>query len=70
MDEYVETLMEDEDGEFWARQCTIKGCQFHTTHDSDLYCYPHSKWYRKYKRYWNILAYRIQMLFSKEQNHE
>ena len=50
----TEILYEDDEGEFFWPMCAKKGCLNGRTHDSDLYCYPHSRWYRPIKRYWNL----------------
>ena len=59
--ETVEILYEDENNgrEFYWPMCKVDECQNEITHDSDEYCYPHSRWYRKYKRYWNLLLTKL-----------
>jgi hypothetical protein len=46
----VEVQYQDELGYFWWKQCEVDGCtnQICLSKDEVKYCYPHSRWYRKY----------------------
>ena len=56
----IETLFEVDGKDFWWKQCEKPKCKWHTTHDSEKYCYIHSRWYRRFKKPFNLLKTRIE----------
>lgn len=53
MEQETEVLVDTGSGERWWPMCSKEGCLNLKTKDSDRYCYPHSRWYRPAKVYWN-----------------
>ncbi len=40
--------------------CEKNACCNDKTHDNDKFCYPHSRWYRPIKRYYNLLISKLE----------
>lgn len=52
----VETEFEFEEYNFWWPHCIKDGCPNTVCLGlSEEYCYPHSAWWRRFTRYWNML---------------
>lgn len=66
-DDITEVLCEDEIGEFFWPMCARDKCLNGRTHDDALFCYPHSRWYRRFLVPINLLITTISNTMEQNQ---